>query len=102
ERELTRAVDLLRGHPEHSHAMAVSLTNLGAALAGEGRHADASVYLSQASRLIKDNSISDLRLQLHLFDVLASVDFQQGQSKKAEALFLQAVDKASLPENAAF
>ena len=102
EREFTRAVDLLRGQPEHSHALAVSLTNLGAALAGEGRHAEAAVYLSHASQLIKEKSIDDGRLQLHLFDVLASVYYQQGQSKKAEALFLQAVRIASLPENAGF
>jgi tetratricopeptide (TPR) repeat protein len=99
EREFAQAVGILRRQPEHAHALAMSLANLAAALSGEHRDSEAATFLSEASKLIKVNAISDPKLQIHILDILAGVRLQQGRSKQAEALFLKALRVKSSPES---
>jgi tetratricopeptide (TPR) repeat protein len=99
ERELVQGVDILRRQPEHAHALAMSLANLGAALSGQHRNPEATRVLSEASKLIKDYAINDPKLQTHILDVLAGVRLQLGQSKQAEVLFLRALRENPSPDN---
>lgn len=100
EQEFKKALDILRRQPEHSQALAMTLANFGAALCGEGRYREASPFLSEASRIVKDKAINDPQLQVHILDVSANVSLRQGQFKKAESLFLAALRMSTLPENA--
>jgi tetratricopeptide (TPR) repeat protein len=100
EREFRQAIDILRRQPEHSHALATSLANLGTALSGERRYQEASTSLSEASKLIKDNAVDDPALRLHILDVSGALYLKQGQVKKAEALFLRALNLDSEPDKA--
>jgi tetratricopeptide (TPR) repeat protein len=101
EPEFKKAVTILRRQPEHSHALAMTLTNFSAALCSDGRCQEASALLSEASKLVKKNAIEDSQLQVHITDVSATVYLHEKHFKKAEALFLEALRMSSLPENAA-
>jgi tetratricopeptide (TPR) repeat protein len=98
--EFNKAVAILRTQPEHYHALAMSLANFGVALCGGRRYKEALTVLSEASKLVKDHAINDLQLQVHILNVSGTSYLWQGQSKKAEALFRQALRMSSLPENA--
>jgi tetratricopeptide (TPR) repeat protein len=102
EREFDQSIAILRHQPGHPDAMAIALANLGDALAGEGRYREALASLSEASKLIRDNAVNNLPLQLHVLDVTGAVYLLQGKEKKAESLFLRALtigsqEKAMMP-----
>jgi tetratricopeptide (TPR) repeat protein len=97
EEEFNKAIHILRQQPEHPQALAVTLGNLGGMLCKRYRYAEALVVVSEASKLVKDNAIHDLQLQVHLLDVSATAYVHQRQFKKAEALFLQAL--RTIPES---
>jgi tetratricopeptide (TPR) repeat protein len=101
EQEFKKAVDILRRQPEHSHALATSLTNFGAALSTELRNREASALITEASRIVKKNAINDPALQVHILNVSASLYLSKGQFKKAEAVFMEALRISSIPQNAA-
>jgi tetratricopeptide (TPR) repeat protein len=102
EQEFNRAIHILRQQPQHPQALAVTLGNLGGMLCKRYRYAEALAVVSEASKLVKDNAIHDLQLQVHLLDVSATAYFQQRQFKKAEPVFLQALraipESATIPE----
>ena len=91
EREFKEAIDLLRKQPGHEQALATALANLSTTLSGERRYRESSIYLSEASKLIKDHAINDPRLRLHILNVSAGIYFRQGRLKKAEAMFLRSL-----------
>jgi tetratricopeptide (TPR) repeat protein len=62
------------------------------------RYSEAATLVSEAFKLVKDNAINDLQLQVHLLDVSAMAYFGQRQFKKAETLYFQALK--TLPDNA--
>jgi tetratricopeptide (TPR) repeat protein len=98
EREFEQAVAILRHQPGHPDMMAIALANLGDALSGEGRYREALTALSEASKLIHDNSVNNPPLQLHILNVTGGLYLLQGKVKKAEALFLHALSLSSPPE----
>src|SRR5262249_20160036 len=57
EQEFKNAIHLLRQQPEHPHALAVTLANFGGMLCKARRYSEASSFISEASKLVKDNSI---------------------------------------------
>ena len=98
DREFMKAADILRGQPEHSVALAITLANRGASLSGERRYREAKTFLAEASKLIKDKAINDPELQVHILNIWGGIYFEEGQLKKAEALFLRSLRMKS-PEN---
>lgn len=96
EKEFRKAVDSMRRQPDHPQVLAMSLTNLAAALSGEGRYREASAFLTEASKLIKNKAVKDPLLQLHILNVLGVVYSRERQLKKAEALLLKAL-RMNLP-----
>ncbi len=99
DQEFAKAADILQGQPEHSVALAITLANRGGSLSGERRYREAKTFLAEASKLIKDKSINDPQLQIHIFNILGGIYFEEGQLKKAEAVFLRSLRIKSPGEN---
>jgi tetratricopeptide (TPR) repeat protein len=91
EDEFKKAATILQREAEHSQALAVTLRHLGATLLGERRFAEALVAYLQAYKLAKNISPRNPQLELEILNGMGSTYFQQGASRKAEAVFGQAL-----------
>jgi tetratricopeptide (TPR) repeat protein len=100
EREFEKAIAILRQQPGHPDAMAIALANLGDALSGEGRYREALPSLSEASKLIRDNAVNNLPLQMHVLNVTGGLYLLQGKDKKAESFLLHALAMSPKPDKA--
>jgi tetratricopeptide (TPR) repeat protein len=91
EQAYTEAATILRGQPEHSHALAITLVNLGAVISGQRRFCEALNAYAEVSTLAKRSSLDDPQLDLELLNGLGVIYFNQGQLKKAEVQFARAI-----------
>jgi tetratricopeptide (TPR) repeat protein len=92
EQAYVKAAAILRRQPEHAHALAITLVNLGGVLSGQHRSIEGIKAFSEGYKLVKDKAIQDPQLEVQILNGMGVAHFQQGQSKKAKDAFGRATN----------
>jgi tetratricopeptide (TPR) repeat protein len=92
EQAYMEAAIILRREPEHAHALAITLVNLGGVLSGQHRSIEGIKAFSEGYKLVKDKAIQDPQLEVQILNGMGVAHFQQGQSKKAKDAFARATN----------